>query len=67
MNAVISNTPAYQLLAAYEQFRLGWDYFTTDEPPTVCANAEQKRGYMAALMSASDAQTFAYLSNRGQS
>lgn len=38
----------YTLVAAFEQFKLGWDYHTAKEPVSICANAQQRRGWFAA-------------------
>lgn len=51
----------YSLLAAFEQFRLGWDYFTAKHDVAVCTNVQQRRGYFAALSAQADTETYAYL------
>lgn len=56
----------YTLLAAWEQFRLGFDYFTSGQDVTVCANMQQRRGYFAALAAQADTETYAYLAQRKQ-
>lgn len=38
----------YTLLAAFEQFQLGWDYYMAHEPIKVCKNVQQRRGWFAA-------------------
>jgi len=48
-------------VAAWESFRLGQDFFTAREPMSACRNAEQRRGYMAALSAASGTDTDIYL------
>ena len=45
----------------WEQFRLGYDYFTAGEQPNVCANAEQRRGWWSALKASADTDTDIYL------
>ena len=47
--------PVADPAVAYEQFRLGWDYYTARESYASCANAEQRRGYLAA--NASEAES----------
>jgi hypothetical protein len=41
--------PASDLAWAFEQFKLGHDLFTAREHVTVCLNAQQRRGWYAAL------------------
>jgi hypothetical protein len=60
LNSKIVN-PAPSVQAQWESFQLGGDLFTAREPLTACRNAEQRRGWMAALKAASDADTDIYL------
>lgn len=45
----ISNTPANQLLADWEQFKFGFDRHTAGQPIFACTSDEQRRGWCAAL------------------
>lgn len=44
-----ATTTPYSLLAAWEQFRLGWDRHIAKQPITACTTLQQRRGYWAAL------------------
>lgn len=51
---VTDSNREYTLLAAFEQFRLGWDYCKAGQIVNVCQNMQQRRGYFAALAAGVD-------------